>query len=253
MVVRGFARGMVIVFALCGRMQAVDNGVPAACGGELIDKAGRNDVELRVVKGLGHDEAFRISEEQGRLVVEHQGPAGALYGKQAIADGEYEPGFLEKPDFKIRGTTLCLMPHGYRATLSLELYPWFYDRELMSRTLDEFAAARLNTIFLWAGHMFPYIVEMPDYPDAASDVPPEQIKANQEQFRWFTNECEKRNIKVLLHFYNIHVSPSFAKKHKTGGGRGGTAPKTLPGGRTQSQYCHHRQRQRRDRICESRL
>jgi len=114
------------------------------------------------------------------------------------------------------------MPHHYDATLSPELYPWFYDKEFMIRTLDAFTAERLNTIFLWAGHLFPYIVEMPDYPEASSDVSPEHVKANQEQFRWFINECEKRNIRVLLHFYNIHVSPPFAKKY----GRG-TIPQRL--------------------------
>jgi hypothetical protein len=62
------------------------------------------------------------------------------------------------------------MPSSYKATLSPEIYQWFFDKEFMTRTLDSFADARLNTIFLWTGHMFPYIVEMSDYPEAASDV-----------------------------------------------------------------------------------
>ena len=80
----------------------------------------------------------------------------------------------------------------------------------MTRTLDAFAAARMNTIFVWARHLFPYILDLPKYPEAAADVPPEQVKANQEQFRWFTREARRRNMRVLLHFYNIHVSPPFA-------------------------------------------
>jgi hypothetical protein len=83
----------------------------------------------------------------------------------------------------------------------------------MTRVMDVFAEARINTIFVWAGHLFPYIVEMPDYPEASADISLDQLKKNQEQFRWFTNECHRRNIRVLLHFYNIHVSPPFAKKH----------------------------------------
>ncbi len=83
----------------------------------------------------------------------------------------------------------------------------------MRRILDRFAEARLNTVFLWGGHLFPYIVEMPEYPEAAADVPPEQVKASREQFQWFTTECARRNIQILVHFYNIHVSPPFAKKH----------------------------------------
>jgi len=179
----------------------------------LLAGAG-TDAQLRVIKDMGHREAFCIRTDKGKVVVEAATEAGLIYGAQAIAERDYESDLVDKPDFNIRGTTICLMPGGYRATLSPKLYPWFYDKEFMTRTLDSFAAARLNTIFLWAGHMFPYIVEMPDYPEAASDIPPQQVKANQEQFRWFTSECEKRNIKVLLHFYNIHVSPPFAKAHK---------------------------------------
>jgi len=181
---------------------------------QLMLSGAEKNTKLCLVNDLDHREAFRIRADYGDMVIEAATEAGLIYGAQAVIDGKYEPGKVEKPDFDIRGTTLCLMPHGYRATLSPKLYPWFYDKAFMTRTLDSFADARLNTIFLWAGHMFPYIVEMPDYPEAASDIPPEQIKANQEQFRWFTSECEKRNIQVLLHFYNIHVSPPFAKAHK---------------------------------------
>ena len=202
------------VCVLCVNLQASEPAAARVYARGLLTKAGRGDVEFSRVKALGHDEAFRVVKKAGKLVVEHQKPAGGLYGAQGVIAREYELGKIEKPDFSIRGTTLCLMPGGYRATLSPKLYPWFYDKKFMTRTLDSFTAARLNTIFLWAGHMFPYIVEMPDYPEASSDIPPRQVKANQEQFRWFTNECEKRNIRVLLHFYNIHVSPPFAKKHK---------------------------------------
>lgn len=177
-----------------------------------LTRAGKQ-AELKENENLGHPEAFRVHAADGKSVIEAGSAAGALYGVQALLSGEYENGRVEKPDFAIRGTTLCMMSGNYKATISPQDYPWFYDKPFMIRTLDAFARARLNTIFLWAGHMFPYIVEMPDYPEAAADVPPEQVKANQEQFRWFTTECEKRNIQVLLHFYNIHVSPPFAEKH----------------------------------------
>jgi len=179
-----------------------------------IDAAGKA-AELRLVTGLGHREAFRIKTDSGNTVIEADSPAGFIYGAQAVARGEATPGVVERPDFDIRGTTLPMFKDGgYKATLSPRIFPWFYDKELMTRTLDTFADARLNTIFLWGSHTFPYIVEMPKYPEASADVPPEQVKANQEQFRWFTAECEKRNIQVLLHFYNIHVSPPFARAHK---------------------------------------
>lgn len=170
--------------------------------------------DLKTVDGLGHREAFRIQSAADKMVVEAASGAGLLYGAQALVAGDYQPGRVEKPDFDIRGTTLCLMSGGYKSTMSPRTFPWFYDKALMTRTLDAFAEARMNTIFVWSGHLFPYIVEMPDYPEASADVPREQIKANQEQFRWFTTECRKRNIQVLLQFYNIQVSRPFAIKHE---------------------------------------
>ncbi len=210
---------VTLIGALCVNLHAEKPSESVAYAHGLLNKAGVDGVAFREVRGLGDDEAFRVARRDDSFVVEHQTPAGALYGALALIGEDYKTGVVEKPDFKIRGTTLCLMGqggHDYKSKLTPDLYPWFYDKEFMTRTLDTIAAARMNTIFVWAGHLFPYIVEMPRYPEAASDATAEQIRANQEQFRWFTTECETRNIQVLLHFYNIHVSHTFAAAHKTG-------------------------------------
>jgi len=215
--------GAALMCALCVSVQAAE---PAAMtyARKQMAEAKQDNVEFREVQGLGHDEAFRIVKQDGTITVEYQTAAGALYGAQAAIRDEYESGRIEKPDFLIRGTTLCLMGGGYKSKLTPDVYPWFYDKALMTRTLDTIAEARMNTIFVWAGHLFPYIMEMPKYPEAASDASAEQIKANQEQFHWFTTECERRNIQVLLHFYNIHVSHTFAKAHKMGTAIGAPTP-----------------------------
>ena len=206
---------MAMSCLLCVSAQANETVPVKRYAQELLSKAGRAGVTFRVVENLGHAEAFRINAQKHGMVVDYQSPAGALYGAQAILADEVKPGAIEKPDLDIRGTTLPLMHGGgYVSTLSPETFPWFFDKALMTQTLDALADARINAIFLWAGHIFPYIVEMPKYPEASADVPPEQVKNNQEQFRWFTNECAKRNIQVLLHFYNIHVSPPFARHHR---------------------------------------
>jgi hypothetical protein len=105
---------------------------------DLLNKADKGDMKLTLVDDLGHDEAYRVVFRKQKIAVEYQRPAGALYGARAVLEGDYKTGRVEKPDFDIRGTTLCLMPHAYTATLSPELYPWFYDKEFMTRTLDEF-------------------------------------------------------------------------------------------------------------------
>ena len=156
MTVKGLQRWVVmgVLVSSCAFCHAAENNEQMGYAKSLLAGAGK-DVQLRLVKNLDHREAFRIRTDNGKAVIEAATGAGLIYGAQAVADGEFKLGQVEKPDFDIRGTTLCLMPHGYRATLSPDLYPWFYDKEFMTRTLNSFADARLNTIFLWAGHMFP--------------------------------------------------------------------------------------------------
>lgn len=210
---RVIVMALALVGASCVFGEDAMNDMSVSYAGELLAGAGRADVSFRQVNGLGDDEAFRVTKKGSTFVVEHQKPAGALYGALAVIGDDYEPGELESPDFKIRGTTLYLMKgQGYDSTMNESKFPWFYDKALMTRTLDTFAENRMNTIFLWAGHLFPYIVEMPKYPEAAA-ASPEQIKINQAQFKWFAEECDKRNIQILLHFYNIHVDRKFAEEH----------------------------------------
>jgi len=65
---------------------------------------------------------------------------------------------------------------------------WFFDRPFMTRYLDKVASARFNTLFLWASHPFPYLLDLAEYP-GATKLRPEQLRQNQEQFRWLASQC----------------------------------------------------------------
>lgn len=182
----------------------------------------KTDAEIRVCNELKHREAFRVLAEDGKRLIECGSPAGAIYGAVAVARNETSPGEVEKPDFDIRGTTLwlggavrggCMAP--YYAGFDAARLPWFFDRDFMTRYLNLLTAARYNTIFVWASHPFPYLLELPEYP-GATKLTPDQLRRNQEQFRWFTSECARRNIQVLLHFYNIHLPEGLAKTFNAG-------------------------------------
>jgi hypothetical protein len=180
----------------------------------LLAKTSVKQAEFKLNASLGHPEAFRVVRSGDKTLLEFGSPAGAVYGASAVLREESVPGLVEQPDFDIRGTTLCVMSvsNTYKVTFSPEVTPWFFDQAFMERTLDMFAAERLNTIFLWSCHLFPYILELPKYPEAC-ELKPEEIRRNQKQFRWFTQQCARRNIRVLLHFYNIHLSEPMAKAH----------------------------------------
>jgi hypothetical protein len=160
----------------------------------LLKQAGKSTVQVKLEESLGHGEAFRVAKAGGKTVIECGSPAGAVYGALAVGRNEFGPGVIEKPDFDIRGTTLCLMVvnNTYKVTLSPEITFWFFARAFMERTLDSFAVDRLNSIFLWSCHLFPYIVDLPKYP-GATELRPEELRRNQAQFR---------NIRVLLHHAN---------------------------------------------------
>jgi hypothetical protein len=171
---------------------------------------------LKTDAALDNPEAFSLRADGTRTEIAGGGPAGVLYGvQQWLAAPKTPPsGAVEKPDFELRGTVLFLMKEGsYDYQLKPEEFPWFFDRPLLTKYLDYLYANRFNTIFLWSGNLFPSIVQLPDYPDATNLTPAEMAR-NQEQFAWFTRECAKRNISVLLHFYSIHLPKALADARK---------------------------------------
>ncbi|HEY0944127.1 MAG TPA: hypothetical protein VGD81_02635 [Opitutaceae bacterium] len=174
--------------------------------------AGGAAIDYRIDPALRHPEEFRLERADGRVRVVAGGPAGALYGVQEALTPHSVVGAEGRPDFDLRGAVLMMLraSWAYQSDLSPEVYPWFFDRPFMTRYLDYLLSARLNTLVLWSGHLFPHILALPEYPDA-SQFSRDEIRRNQEQFRWLTTEAAKRNITVLTHFYNIHISEHMAR------------------------------------------
>lgn len=166
----------------------------------------------RIDPSVGADEAFRLERSSTGTIVVAGGEPGVLYGVQREVSTYPVVEAEGAPEFAVRGTVLMMLSPSwnYQSDLSPEVYPWFFDRALMERYLDTLLEARLNTLVLWSGHLFPHILELPEYPEA-SQFSREDIRRNQEQFRWLAREAEKRNITILTHFYNIHISEHQAK------------------------------------------
>ena len=235
----GTASGQVIV--------APEASPRVQFGGERLTHAlrsvgrGRERLEIRVgprassifegLAGLpefGPDERerFHLERRGSRVLVVGSDDSGALYGALELADRIREesrvPRHLELrdgPQFRIRGTNLFWMKwgqQGYNWSLTPESFPWFYDRELMLRYLDQLAENRYNAIFFWTAHPFPFLLPLPEYPEAQM-LTDEELERNIEHFQWFTREADRRGIWTVVHFYNIHVSPTFAKAHEAEG------------------------------------
>ncbi len=165
-------------------------------------------------------EAFHLRRAGNDWLVVGSDASGALYGclelARRISAAKTLPEQIEvtdRPAFRIRGTNLFWMKQGdYNFPVVPKEFPWFFDRALMTRYLDELASNRYNTIFFWNGHPFPYFLKLAKYPEARmlSDT---ELEQNMDYLKWFTAEADKRGLWTVFHFYNIHVSPNFAKAH----------------------------------------
>jgi hypothetical protein len=199
----------------------------------LADPAIRVPPDARVVVGIDRQrfasadsEAFYLGRAGNQWLVQGSDASGVLYGCLELARLAQAAHTLpervertDKPAFKIRGANLFWMKWGnYNWPVTAENFPWFFDRALMTRYLDELAENRYNTIYFWNGHPFPYFLKLSRYPEARmlSDA---ELDKNIDYMKWFTAEADKRGLWTVFHFYNIHVPPPFAKAHEAEGVR----------------------------------
>lgn len=175
----------------------------------------------------GEKEGFYIQTCPGKLtVICGWDETGALYGCMELcgrikAEGMLpdEISFADAPVYKLRGpavglqkTTIEPPRHTYEYPITPSRFPWFYDRKLWEKFLDQLLEMRCNVLYIWSGHPFSSLVKVADYPEAL-EVTEEEFELNRETFLWLTEECDRRGIWLVLKFYNIHIPYPFAVAH----------------------------------------
>jgi len=173
----------------------------------------------------GESEAYRLLRRGNRWLVTGSDASGVLYGcmelssriraARALPD---QLDFADHPALRIRATNLFWMKTGgdYDWSIVPENFPWFFNRDLMTRYLNLLAENRFNTIVFWNGHPFPYFLALERFPEARM-LNDADLKRNMDYLRWFTSEADRRGIWTVFEFFNIHVSPAFAKAHQAEG------------------------------------
>ncbi|MEB2363157.1 MAG: hypothetical protein OZ929_17610, partial [Bryobacterales bacterium] len=160
----------------------------------------------------------------GVTAVGATGDTGLLYGclelEARVRAARSVPPRLavsDAPSFSLRGPAIGMqrpeITHDgvqYDYLYTPENFPFFYDRAHWTRYLDFLLENRMNTLYLWTGHPFTSLLELPRYPEAR-ELAPEQLRKNIETFKWLTSEADKRGIWVIQKFYNIHISHALAK------------------------------------------
>jgi hypothetical protein len=174
----------------------------------------------------GAKEAFLLKRIGNTIVVAGYDPSGVLYGTEELIARiraahalPRDLDFEDHPQLKIRGAVIGLQKPEityegaeYDYPYTLQNFPWFYDKAVWTRYLDQLAEQRMNALFLWNGHPFTSLLKLPKYPEA-QELPDAQLEQNIAMFRWLTTEADKRGIWILQGFYNIHLSHAFARAH----------------------------------------
>lgn len=166
-------------------------------------------------------EGFSLSINKDKISINAFDTGGAVYAGELAAqtisesDGIPEDFQVEEaPVLRWRGISLQLMKLGqYNYAITPEEFPFFYDKELWLMFLDFLVEKRFNYIVLWNGHPFDYFVKFEQFPEAQSGMTGAQIDQNYNMLKWITSEGQKRNIKILFEFYNIHTSVYFQEAH----------------------------------------
>lgn len=202
-------------------------GYPVTIVKDAKAAAGKNDILLREKQDhpSGREGfAIRRKNSDEPAIIEGADDSGVLYGCLELADrikaARALPPVLDikdRPEMVLRGACIGLQKPSYLPGRNVyeypytpETFPWFYDKQLWIRYLDQMVANRMNSLYLWNGHPFASLVRLPDYPYAV-EVDDATFKKNEEMFRFLTAEADKRGIWVIQLFYNIIVSKPFAE------------------------------------------
>lgn len=154
---------------------------------------------------------------------------GALYGALELAEkirgeeservADHDLAYADAPVFRLRGPAVGLQltkvepPRlTYEYPITPARFPWFYDRALWEKFLDQLLEERCNVLYLWTGQPFSSLVKLEDYPEAL-EVTEEEYQKNREMFGWLTEACDRRGIWLVLKFYSIHIPLPLAEKY----------------------------------------
>lgn len=117
------------------------------------------------------------------------------------------------PSLRLRSACLQLMKKGqYILPVTQKEFSWFFDRAWCTRYLDFLFENRFNALTLWNFHPFPYFCRIDNHPEV-TEVDEPTLHENAAHLRWLLDAAKTRGIRILWHFYNIYVCPSYARAH----------------------------------------
>ncbi len=164
------------------------------------------------------DEAFEIAVDgDGRVCITCTGEAGAMYGLLDMAESVRMDRDIRAarvtPHLPFRALKFNLPWSSYRPGKVMTLHTeTCRDQAFWGKLIDMLAENRFNVLSLWNLHPFPYMLQPTGYPEARmfSDREMEDWRA---LWRFIFRRAKERAIDTYVVFWNIFVSPPFAKAH----------------------------------------
>jgi len=148
---------------------------------------------------------------------------GAMYGGLDIAEVISLEGNIdavmhkeENPFLEMRGVKFNMLLKGYGLRgeggkyWDEESSAWFFNLLYWNKYLDFLARSRYNTLTLWCGHPYHYMVKLEKYPEATA-FSEKELDSNIQFFRTIMAMAKDRGIDTYVVTWNIHVSPELAK------------------------------------------
>lgn len=187
--------------------------------------------EIIDLQGRFCEQGFRVRKTGKNIMISAEAPVGILYALIEIAanikqkEEMWQPlsniniDITDAPYMKYRGYCIGLQKQTgyypdhpcYDWPISQENFPWFYNRDFLTRLLNRLVLQRVNVIYIWNGHPFASLLKLSDFPEAL-EVSEDQLTRNEEQYSWLCREAGKRGIWIVQKFYNVHMSDPLAKK-----------------------------------------
>ncbi len=181
-----------------------------------IEMAGKDDPLI--------SEAFRVRSSDADpghgLTIEGGDETGAMVGLLELAErvraGE-DPrtlaGLEGRPRFAVRALKVNLPWMSYRVHPCIQLHDKASrDLDFYRDLIDHLAECRFNRISLWSLHPWHLMVRSEDFPEAC-DLSDGELAEWQTFWHGLFGHAHARGIRTQMFFWNIFVSPAFARAH----------------------------------------
>ena len=165
---------------------------------------------------------IRTPAQKKGVLIEVTGtdPAQAMYGALDLSEQIGMTGCLKgirakdaAPRFPFRAIKFHLPWMSYRKHEALSLHAEACrDLRFWQSFLDMMAENRFNALTLWNLHPFGFMIRPNDFPEACG-LSDEELAVWQQFWRSLFRMAKDRGIDTYLVFYNIFVTPEFARIH----------------------------------------